>query len=61
MGKNKKEHRKKVIKRNEKILQDKNRVSKLTNEFMTRFMKEKEDGLFNDENLINVTDNEATT
>ena len=59
MGKNKKEHRKRVAKRNDKIQQDKNRVSKLTNEFMKRFIKEKEDGLFNDENLIDITNKEA--
>lgn len=61
MGKRSKEHRKKVAKRNEKIKQDQNRLSKIKNQIFQQIMKEKELGKFDDSNLrqldVDSTDN----
>ena len=47
MGKAKKEHRKKIQKRNEKIKQDQSRMEKLKRAFFQQIMKERESGAFN--------------
>ena len=47
MGKAKKEHRKKIQKRNEKIKQDQSRMEKLKRAFFQQIMKERESGVFN--------------
>lgn len=51
MGKRKKEHNKKIAKRNERLKQDNNRLNKFRQEFFKKIMLEQQQGKFNDENL----------
>lgn len=48
MGKNQKEHRKKIAKRNEKLTLEKNKIKKFQQEFLKDLIEqEKQRGLFN--------------
>ena len=51
-SKNRKQHKSKVVARNQRILSEKNKMSKIQDYFQQQMMKEIEEGKFNDENVI---------